>query len=802
MNCDSIPEVVIGTYKHIYAWQGDDGTNIIDFEFTTGHNRGRNYGIIKLKNVDNDPYPEVIIMASSLNEHVTLLDNTGLSDSQIELSVLWDHWFEYSYPDDLKALRVSPHAVNDLDNDGQIEVVYALYNDTGDKQWHLLIYDAQTGTVELDLPGYYLYDVIDLDNSGAPEICLSQETLNPPLKQDIHVLKGDNNSYSIVYSHTFTPVIENSPILELDVNSTSGNDVLLVRDVDYDETPNIFSTDGHVFRAFAFTDNQLVEIWHSTSNNCLSWLLTAGKTNGQSYMTPLISRVDGHANLLDADGQAIADIQIGSFYAMPVAADLDGDGPLEVIIGNATGYMNVLNVKDANPTKEPIIKWQQPGMGKSAKYGRNNTAFIDDYNNDGKKEVYFASNNNSLIMYDYNGNKIQEYSFNSYPYEWVTGFFNEDSIKDVFIAVDNGGHDNAIYVYDGNSSETLLWKKTFGPYAGYVAVFDFDNDGIDDIVLREHYDLFSIKGKTGLKIAFSSNAYYHTPILMDTDFDENYEIINGGGCYEISVNKLDANGRQLSQIWEREVGYVACYGRMPGTGDVDNDGHVEIGVGSTSGIFTCYDAVTGDIEWTLDVGTTSSDIICMDADNDGKMEFIFGGENGYLYIVNGETNTDKRIEAQFNLNEPVGSPIVADIDGHGGPELLVTTYDGILHCFGSTETTVSETPEHMPFKNYLSQNYPNPFNPTTSIDYSILKAGHVKLKIYDILGREINVLVDKEQQEGIYTVKFDARNLACGVYIYSIESGLFQKKTQNVITKINIDSNFFTQKVCVFKSKS
>jgi len=47
MDCDSIPEVVIGTYGHIYGWQGDSGEKRIDFEFTTGEGYGRNYGIIK-----------------------------------------------------------------------------------------------------------------------------------------------------------------------------------------------------------------------------------------------------------------------------------------------------------------------------------------------------------------------------------------------------------------------------------------------------------------------------------------------------------------------------------------------------------------------------------------------------------------------------------------------------------------------------------------------------------------------------------------------------------------------------------
>jgi len=76
-----------------------------------------------------------------------------------------------------------------------------------------------------------------------------------------------------------------------------------------------------------------------------------------------------------------------------------------------------------------------------------------------------------------------------------------------------------------------------------------------------------------------------------------------------------------------------------------------------------------------------------------------------------------------------------------------------------------------PFEYELSQNYPNPFNPTTQIAYTIKKAGNVELKIYDVLGREVMTLVNKDMTPGKYTANFDASNLASGVYIYRIQAG-------------------------------
>ncbi len=73
----------------------------------------------------------------------------------------------------------------------------------------------------------------------------------------------------------------------------------------------------------------------------------------------------------------------------------------------------------------------------------------------------------------------------------------------------------------------------------------------------------------------------------------------------------------------------------------------------------------------------------------------------------------------------------------------------------------------------LYQNYPNPFNPSTTIKYKIASAGLVKLKIYDVLGKEVSILVDEEKQPGIYKVEFNASKLSSGIYFYQLIAGDF-----------------------------
>lgn len=74
----------------------------------------------------------------------------------------------------------------------------------------------------------------------------------------------------------------------------------------------------------------------------------------------------------------------------------------------------------------------------------------------------------------------------------------------------------------------------------------------------------------------------------------------------------------------------------------------------------------------------------------------------------------------------------------------------------------------------LSQNYPNPFNPKTSINFSIPKDDFVKLTVYNILGKEVAVLVNQKLSAGQYNYTFDATNLTSGIYFYKISSGDFR----------------------------
>jgi hypothetical protein len=83
----------------------------------------------------------------------------------------------------------------------------------------------------------------------------------------------------------------------------------------------------------------------------------------------------------------------------------------------------------------------------------------------------------------------------------------------------------------------------------------------------------------------------------------------------------------------------------------------------------------------------------------------------------------------------------------------------------------------------LHQNYPNPFNPQTSISYALREAGFVTLKVYNLLGREVETLVAKNLQAGRYTVNFTAKDLSSGIYFYRLDVNDFSAQKKLILLK-------------------
>jgi len=128
-----------------------------------------------------------------------------------------------------------------------------------------------------------------------------------------------------------------------------------------------------------------------------------------------------------------------------------------------------------------------------------------------------------------------------------------------------------------------------------------------------------------------------------------------------------------------------------------------------------------------------------------------------------------------------------------GPEnpftkVFVYSDNQIIDVSKEEEVTADNIPEvenitSLPKEFSLKQNYPNPFNPSTNINYELPITGFVSLKIYDLTGKEIAILVNEQQSAGNYTVRFNGNNFASGIYFYRIEAGDFTQVRKMFLIK-------------------
>jgi photosystem II stability/assembly factor-like uncharacterized protein len=111
------------------------------------------------------------------------------------------------------------------------------------------------------------------------------------------------------------------------------------------------------------------------------------------------------------------------------------------------------------------------------------------------------------------------------------------------------------------------------------------------------------------------------------------------------------------------------------------------------------------------------------------------------------------------------------------------TASGLISRYNETVTGITHNENEVPSSYSLSQNYPNPFNPSTKITYQLPKSENVRVTVFDLLGREVAVLVNEFKTAGTYNIEFNASQLSSGVYLYRIDAGEFKDVKKMVLVK-------------------
>jgi hypothetical protein len=132
------------------------------------------------------------------------------------------------------------------------------------------------------------------------------------------------------------------------------------------------------------------------------------------------------------------------------------------------------------------------------------------------------------------------------------------------------------------------------------------------------------------------------------------------------------------------------------------------------------------------------------------------------------------------------STFVDSVSGYNGTAMGTVGFDTVsfpMPGTGCSLVGIEPIGNSVPAEFSLKQNYPNPFNPTTRIEFTIPKGEYVELKLYDLLGKEIGILVQGPYEAGRYMFDFNAGNLSSGIYFYTITAGQFKDTKKMLLVK-------------------
>lgn len=691
MDCNGLLEVVVVTYDHVFVFDGRSGERKMELTWSGG----RNYGTLVVKDIDGDGYPDVVMLADQLREHVAVIKN----EAGRSLRLLWDKFYEQNYPEDKKSLRVLTESVDDFDGDGRTEVAYALYDGTADAKWHTLVVDALSGTVKEDLPGYYLVGAGALFPGLPPALLLSKPSNRTDLSlNQISVWSGRNEKWREQVALPEGNLLAWQSFRDFDLSAWS----LSLAPTTVMRRPHGSMLPLGLFLVRAEGGSNSVEFLSGNEAGRIEprWrcqlpkelpsgtVVGVEKVMGMDEAQTIFVGADGLLRVIGAEGKALGELRTGGFIAAPIVARLRQDDAPSILFIDVHKSLHCLRAPEGGGT--PQLLWSQLAIGSRIRYVPHletvGVPVVGDMDGDGEKEILVAQTPNKLVALDPDGKVKRSWEFPSLPVQWTYGNFDGDEVLDLFVTYQTGTFVDVESIAIAGKSGKRLWQSHCGN--GPVAVYDVDGDGLDDVILRDLFEHRTLSGRTGRDVyPITQWAGYHAPVVaLLNGATQPPGVVWVGGSYSLVVETLAGDQRWWKPF--RATG-------PQGVADVDGDGRVEVG-GVTAGQlynwpdfyavdgpdkeFLCYDALTGTVRWSLPLGVTASGVVAADLDGDGRAEFLLGTADGRLIALRGGKDVAERKLWELNFPAALGAPVVCDADGDGLMEVLVGCADGNLYC--------------------------------------------------------------------------------------------------------------------------
>jgi len=438
----------------------------------------------------------------------------------------------------------------------------------------------------------------------------------------------------------------------------------------------------------------------------------------------------------------------------------------------------------------------------------------DDLNGDGFNDVVIGtggSNEHVYALDGTNGNIIWQYGddinygLGDFEAIDVQRDFNGDNVNDVLAIADGNsqgtGYKRA-YLFDGTNGD-IIWQYFYpGPNPSFgksiISVRDFTGDNEPDAIIAvgnngsSDLKVIGLNGTNGQAVWSTEMVDNEPKELLELPFSaDSSDVI--AAEYFGRIHRL--NGRTGAEVWSYPLGGLAGVIQMSLIEDLNNDSVPDLLIASfAANGLNCLSGADGTQLWSYQMEFQYGVAAVPDIDFDGYQDVVTGDQSGTFFCINGRG--DSLLFSHTFPGDKVNTVnVMPSIDGNYSFELLAGTKDGKVACFSGGVDTISTnvtSSEINPDEFKLYQNYPNPFNPSTIIKFTISesplpggdgRSGLVTLKVYNILGREVTTLVNRELPAGSYEVTFDASSLASGVYLYRLQAGNYVDSKKMILLK-------------------
>lgn len=523
----------------------------------------------------------------------------------------------------------------------------------------------------------------------------------------------------------------------------------------------------------AQVDTSWVKRFNGPLNSSDAGVVVKADENGFIYVGASISKTQGYTDAAVIKYNPNGDTLWVRYYNNPLnlgstVSDMKIDNNGNIIITGSSGSNNYGDILTAKFNPDGNLLWAR--IFDDGDIDISNSLILDDAGNvyiTGTTWKVNLSYNFLTIKYSSSGDTV--WTFLWYGLEGA-GDMGKDIVLDkynnvvvagttdwywgtidyVTIKIDQLGDTVWVKKYDSPDNGHDYLKKVGADEDGNIIVAgdSYKAGGNHDIIIVK----YDVNGDTIWTRRYNGTG-------NGDDFLSAMEIDSSGNIYLAGSSFVSGNGMDCLTIKYNSEGglvWVKTYAEYSYHPDVANSITLD---------------KLGNIYVTGATGTSSSNIayLTLKYDNDGNEEwntkYDGPGYNGY----------------------DVASSICVDNSDYvyitGSSAGLTSVSDIATIKYTQSPSDVNENSAKNPALFLLSQNYPNPFNPSTKIKYQVSSISHVSLVVYDILGNEIEKLVNEEKPSGSYEVTWYPENLPSGVYFYQLRAGEFVETKKLMLLK-------------------